>query len=222
MLTFSSPTSSDESLKPENEVFKKVFQKHVLLLNNLEKENRPLFILFSGPPGIGKSTLAKVLEKKLSAIRISSDEARSFFKDAESTSAQNLSYSDDYALYIFNILNNTSKNHLYIFDMSCDRKYDFIKYISELYHYPLFVIRLTLPYEEIRQRIIQRETQKDNDPENYLKFLDCWYEDYQKFNEKKCDYFIDVSSNMEDMPINDLINKIYARMNLYEKEKKFP
>ena len=99
--------SSDETVKsPENEIYKEIFLRHIEKINNLEKENKPMLILFSGPPGIGKSTIAKILEKKLSAIRISSDEYRALFQEIGVDSTQTVkdsdfTYLEDYLLYFF-------------------------------------------------------------------------------------------------------------------------
>jgi len=52
------------------------FSEYVQTLKNLDVENHPLIISFSATPGMGKTTLAKILEEKFQAIRISSDDVR--------------------------------------------------------------------------------------------------------------------------------------------------
>ena len=217
---FSSETTRRNHSNLKNLIYTEVFTKHILNINHLEKENNAIIILFSGTPGMGKTTISKILEENLSGIRICSDEVRRIFLDmhldpGEIPKDNNLNNIEEYLIYLFHVLDNTSKNHLFILDMSCDRSYNSMKHLAEIYNYPLFVIRLQLPYEETKNRITLRE----KNPEKYLKFFDVWYNDYKNFDESKWDYLLNVDCKTDELPISDLIDQINNKATLFSQQK---
>ena len=67
-------------MRCHNELFADVFQSHLQILKHLDVANPRLLVMFSGTPGMGKTTVAKKLEDHLQAIRLSTDEARSLLR----------------------------------------------------------------------------------------------------------------------------------------------
>ena len=210
------PTSEIELYKIDNsnsDLYNDIYSKYLQNIYNVEKVNPPIIIIFSGAPGMGKSTISKILEDKLSGIRISSDEIRMLFREIginpqKIINETNHSYIEEQLIFTIDKLNKTSKNKLLILDMSCDRTYNIIKNIAENYKYPIFTIRLNLSLEETKQRIIDRGIKSDN----FLKFIDKWYDDYINFDEKQCDYFLDMSVMIDELPIEDLLSQIVNKM----------
>jgi predicted kinase len=186
---------SDTLKEDEKILFSKIFSSHLKTLKNLNKENPPCLILFSAAPGMGKTTLAKFLEKQLSAIRISSDEIRILLKENEidPKTFDEKNILEKYFGFLHEKLKNISKNKLMIFDANVDRIFPKISNFAKQNNYKTLTIRLTLPPEEAKKRIISRE----KNPENYLKHFDKWYKDYLNFNIKNADYFLDASSKEE-------------------------
>jgi predicted kinase len=186
---------SDTLKEDEKILFSKIFSSHLKTLKNLNKENPPCLILFSAAPGMGKTTLAKFLEKQLSAIRISSDEIRILLKENEidPKTFDEKNILEKYFGFLHEKLKNISKNKLIIFDANVDRIFPKISNFAKQNNYKTLTIRLTLPPEEAKKRLISRE----KNPENYLKHFDKWYKDYLNFNIKNSDYFLDASSKEE-------------------------
>lgn len=221
IFTFFLLTTASFSANTENEIidntsinlYHKIYSEHLKTLSHLDQKNRPLLILFSGTPAMGKSTVAKILKKKLSGIRIVSDDIRILFRDSNINPQHfvdetNRTYLETYFPFLLANLCESTENHLFIFDMSCDRLFDKFKALANKHNIPIFTIRLDLSLEETKNRIISR----DIEPDNFLKYIDKWYMDYTNFDKKNCDYTLDVSKSIEDLPINDLIDSILSRM----------
>lgn len=193
----------------EKSSFENAFKEFAKNLNNLELENPPLIISFSGAPGMGKTSLSKILEEKLKGVRISSDELRNLLKkyniqiDLKKESHQN------YLFYAMAYLSHLTKNHLIILDKSVDRDYASIADFAKKNHCPFFVIRLQLSKEETKKRLMTKEN-----PDNYLKFLDKWYKDYQNFDSSYCNYVLNAKLPLDKQALDDLILKLKDFFNL--------
>jgi predicted kinase len=194
IVAFANTLTDDEKI-----LFSKIFSSHIKTLKNLNKENPPCLILFSAAPGMGKTTISKFLEEKLLAIRISSDEIRILLReekiDPKIFDEKNIL--EKYFTFLHEKLKNTSKNKLVICDKSIDRTFSKISHFAKQNNYKKFTIRLILPPEEAKNRIILRE----KNPENYLKYFDSWYQDYLNFKLENVDYFLDTSSKREYFPL---------------------
>jgi 2-phosphoglycerate kinase len=61
----------------ENEredIFKEIYGRHCIDLNNLNVRNKRVAVCFSGIPGSGKTTIARVLEKRYKGVRLNGDD----------------------------------------------------------------------------------------------------------------------------------------------------
>ncbi|MCB1114107.1 MAG: hypothetical protein KDK62_05060 [Chlamydiia bacterium] len=168
--------------------FEKLFQKQSQQLLNLEIENPPLVLLFSGTPGMGKTTVTKELEKTFQGIRIGIDDTRVFFKE------EGLTYEllTPYLFWLLNKVHEISPNRLLILDLICHPFHD--ELISWCLHHetPYFLTRLEVPREIVEARIVSR----GNKPELTLSRLDRNWKEYEAFAETHTfDYILD---NTED------------------------
>lgn len=201
--------SSDNFTKEK--IFDQIFTEHVKSIKNLELENSPLIISFSATPGMGKTTLSKILEEKLSAVRISSDEARILFKKngrvlEKEGFVLNARLLEEYFSYLIYRLQDVSKNYLLILDMNLSAfNYKKLIGLTNKFEIPLFLIRLELSKEEAINRISLREMENK---ESYLKFMDKWYNDYLDFDILKCDYFLDTTLPIDEKTLKDLLDRL--------------
>ena len=168
--------------------FEKLFQKQSQQLLNLEIENPPLVLLFSGTPGMGKTTVTKELEKTFQGIRIGIDDTRVFFKE------EGLTYEllTPYLFWLLNKVHEISPNRLLILDLICHPFHD--ELISWCLHHetPYFLTRLEVTREIVEARIVSR----GNKPELTLSRLDRNWKEYEAFAETHTfDYILD---NTED------------------------
>lgn len=192
--------------------YEAIFKEHLTSLQNVNVANKPFVIAFSGVPGMGKTDVAKQLESSLSAIRLSSDTARQLlikhgikpYEKNPQTEQPNLAM---YLGYCIEQLSKQSPNHLIILDMSIDREYPLIATLAQKHHYKLFVIRLVVPRDIVEQRIRSRE----KNPESYLKHLDKWFRDYNAFDEKNVNFFLD--NSQETLQLQELTKTLLHEIN---------
>jgi hypothetical protein len=135
----------------------------------LSVENAPLIIAFSGTPGMGKTHLAKAVQERYEGVRVSTDTARKYLgKKLHGTFVP-----------VVNKLLDGSPNQLLILDSSIDRKYSEVEEFAREHSIPLVTIRLLAERGLVEERIHES---KEN-PAYYMKYLDLWYSDYEKFGE---------------------------------------
>jgi cytidylate kinase len=182
--------------------FEMLFQKQLPTLNHLEAVHEPLTILFSATPGMGKSTLSRIIEAEFLALRISGDETRQLFR-AEGLSLVNF---EAYFSYLIERLHEVSPNRRIVLDRSIDRTFDSVQAACEAWESPYFLIRLIVPKEEVQARILKRDTDL-----NTYNILDrCWV-DYERFAEgHEFDFIFDNSS--ETLDPEPLIQAIRTRI----------
>jgi len=186
-----------------------VVQEHISLLSNLNKTNPPLLILFSATAGMGKTTIATMLENKLSGIRITLDQVRLLMKKhtiypITGTEQDKISYVMYYFDTLLFTLQKNSNNQLIILDDTVDRMYQEIVTVASHYQYPTFLIRIKVSKETAIRRIKSRES----DPAEYLSNIDRFYKDYLLFNQKYVDYSIDNEIDGENSGITSLVNML--------------
>lgn len=166
------------------ELLATVFSQHSAQLKHTEIAHAPFCITFSGTPGMGKSFVAKQLEQKYQAVRICTDELRLLATNTGSIERKEYEeFIQQYFAYFFK--HYTGVNKRFIIDASIDRRYTVLFPFFEKLHIPFAVIRLEVPRDIVVMRIKERE--KDN-AENYLKFLDKWFTDYQEFEKHYTQY----------------------------------
>ena len=157
-----------------------VFQRYSRTLRNLETSNKKkVFLLFSGVPGSGKTTLARRIERRYDAVRISSDEIRSLLQ-AEGPGISDAEKQDCMKAILYLCLGRCAEtdNGLLILDASIDRSYpDVFSWCSNRGYLP-YVIALRLSKEDAMKRI------RGRDSENYERFyerLDRGFADQASF-----------------------------------------
>ena len=192
-------------LYAESNQFLPVFEEHVTSLHHLEVAHPPSAIAFSATPGMGKTTIANELEKRLQGVRLSSDTARKLLRKhginpnaIDPTTKQTAFIA--YMAYFLQEHVKRSVNHLIIFDMSVDRQYSLLAAHSK----NLFVIRLVVPRPVVEERIRKRE----DTPDAYLKHMDKWFSDYDAFDEKRVNFFFDNTNDFEKAQLVRLIQAL--------------
>lgn len=153
--------------------FETLYAEHKIGFTNLEATNPPHLILYSGTPGMGKSTLSRALAETFHAVVISSDEARILFRKHDYPRR----LLDDYLVYAINKVRTTTSNGLIVLDNtidSCFSPYETYLTRTEL---PFTLIRFVVPKEVVITRLIEREA----DPQPYLDALDGWWDNYENF-----------------------------------------
>lgn len=161
--------------------FQKIFALHQRHLHNLEVPHAKLIVCFSAIAGSGKTTLAKAIEQRYRAVRISNDHIRRAIDqlDIAKDPAEQQRLLEQYLLRLFDYL-QTQPNGLILLDSSIDRKYAEVKQHTEPLGYALLVIRIELPRSELERRIRERDKSKTN-PEAYLHEFDRWIADNERF-----------------------------------------
>lgn len=177
-----------------------IFKHHVRVLKNTRVEHKPLVICFSGVPGMGKTHIAKILEEKFHGVRISNDEIRTIINTfTNALTSQWLMQA--YLMYF--MLSYSAPNKLIILDSSIDRRYTVLLPYLKLKGIPYVIIRLETPYEQVVERLTQREHAGEG---VYLKFLDSWYADYDTFGQ--CYPATIVVKNDQNTPL--MLDKLFA------------
>lgn len=153
--------------------FEKIFQKQIGSLNYLDVENPPLILLFSGTPGMGKTTLSQEVEHTFQAVRIAIDDTRLFFR------AEGLDYTylEPYLFWLFDKVYTEYPNHFLIFDLIVHPFYEKVMDFASKHSAPTFLTRLVVPREIVEARIVSR----GNKPEITLLRLDKNWEEYENF-----------------------------------------
>jgi len=161
-----------------------IFKQHCSTLQNTAIEQKPLVVVFSGVPGMGKSTVAKKLEQEYKAIRVSTDQLRDLFR--EKTSITEADFDDalqKYVGYFFAHYNMPNKR--LILDASIDRKYVTLFPFFEQHKINFIVVRLDVPRDIVVKRLNEREGTR---AAWFLKNLDAWFADHHNFASNYTNY----------------------------------
>lgn len=188
----------------------KIFEKHLKTIENLDKSNPKLIIMFSGTPGMGKTFLAKKLEEQFGGLRISSDEVRSIFKAEQiKDKGKGEKLLNDYLLWSVKRLTNLSPNHLIILDRSIDRTGEMYYQFAKNFGYDVFLIRLNVDRDVVEKRIHERGTSV----ENLIGGLNRWWELYERSAQLyPADYQYNNHKNHEK-DFRELTAEIESRLN---------
>jgi len=169
----------------EKNIFRKIYEKHSRFLKHRKvRSNKRLIICFSGISGSGKTSLAKILEKRYKGVRVNSHRVGKIIRELiilgfikKKSDAKKLQ--DDYQLWL--IGNSQFRNCLIILDRGIDRKYEEVFRIAGKRGYKVFIIRLNVSEKTLRKRILIKN--KEN-AENYFKSFDRWKREFREFGKK--------------------------------------
>lgn len=134
------------------DAFETIFNRHKKYFRFFHESKPKLLVFFSGPPGIGKTTLANQLEEELHALRISSKEINPIFHNLSISTHKK----QGYLKWCLRHLNNVSPNHLVLLDRRADRGSEDFFQFAKVNDYKTFIIRLVADQQEIEQRINNR------------------------------------------------------------------
>ena len=159
-----------------NQKFTKISNKYYPYIKNKNIKNKKLAICFSGVPGSGKTSIAKILEDKYKAVRINKDDIGKIINSLNLTNTnkkEDLSYQ-----YINQLISNYPfSNHLIIIDRSIDRTHNETFKILRKFGFKIFIIRIKVSKSIAIKRIKKR---------NYKNFqvwmskINKWFSDYNK------------------------------------------
>jgi len=183
--------------------FKKIYRKHASKLKNLNKVNKKLLICFLGIPCSGKTALAKKIERKYKAVRISNDDLRKIINQyITKKEAKREAILKEYVLDL--LKNPPFTNKLVILDSGIERKYKDILKISKSKKWKMFIIRMLIPKSSIIKRIKIKDRKRfENHPEDIKR----WFKEYKEFNRKyKSDFIFKDDSNLKKLFIE--LNRI--------------
>jgi dephospho-CoA kinase len=166
-------------------------------LKNLDVPNKKLVIGFAGVPFSGKTTIAKILEKKYKAVRISSDEIMRVI--TENKLVKNVEENERLKReYIYFLIEKIPfKNKLIILDKSLDR--DYAKFFN-LVGKQKFVIQIEISVEKAKERARNREDMK-----SWLSRFDGWFREHEEF---KKNFNADIVLDGENPSLENLFKLI--------------
>jgi predicted kinase len=183
------------------ELLDSIYKKHIVQLNNIDVKQPKLIITFSGIQASGKTTISKKLEKDFNCVRVNNDDVRLIIADMlpDISRAQLQTILQSYGSYISEKLSKRLNGRL-IMDGSVDHRFEAVKALADNLDCPLFIIRLEVPYEELKRRISNRNNFDDS---ALLKsdLLKEYYENYERSLDKfKPNVTIDAGNGI-DYPV---------------------
>ena len=138
-------------------------RKEDILLNFLEQfpilkgnAQKPCIIFFDGYTGMGKTTVAKCIQKHYTAVILNNDEVRNFLHDyQDKTSLKD--FLQKYRLE--KLLQN--HNHCIYDSCFCHNYEEKLSYAKKL-GYSFYIVRLECSEKVIKERLEKRKVTKDN------------------------------------------------------------
>jgi len=174
----------------------KIYKEHKKKIKNLNiKNSGRVIICFSGIPGAGKTTIAKKIEKKYQAVKTNNDDVREVMKKLEIKDNCYQKLIDYQAWLIPKIAKG--KNKIIIIDASIDRKYKEVFKLSQSLNYKLFIIKIDIPKNLVKERIKKR----NKNYKDYFECLDRWIEENKKCGDeiKSFDFIVKKDFNIRDL-----------------------
>lgn len=191
----------------EEKIYNKISENLFSKLKNTNIYHSPFIITFSGVPGCGKSSLAKIIEDKYNAVRINNDLIRDIITEEKLT---NSGEDTEILLQNYNsylIENYPFKNKLIILDKSMDRQYSRFIGLFELKKLDYFIIRLNTPSIKIALNRLGEREKITPQIENSMK---GWFREYNNC----CDNLkADITFEAGDVDLNKLFNRLDKRLN---------
>jgi len=124
-------------------------------LKHLELEmNSRTLVVFSGAINVGKTTLAKRLERALHAVRIENDAIRRVIESLWPilTTEEVNELKNQYVAFLLKSLLAGSKNQSWILDASIDRSFDYVKRFASEHSFRIVLIAFDLSPQEHKRR----------------------------------------------------------------------
>ncbi len=177
---------------------------------NMSFPNPKLVVCFSGVSGVGKTTLAKRLEKDLNAVRLNNDDIRLIIERGRVDRDTRELIKEQFIEYFREIFFSWP-NGAIVIDSGIDRRYQRLKEDFQKRGYPLLVISLFAPREVLEQRILQREGHRA-EKEGSLLLLEKWIKDKENFVREygnEIDITIDATQQLD---YDALMQKIHIKM----------
>ena len=138
-------------------------RKEGILLNFLEQfpilkgnAQKPCIIFFDGYTGMGKTTVAKCIQKHYPAVILNNDEVRNFLHDYQDKSSLK-DFLQKYRLE--KLLQN--HNHCIYDSCFCHNYEEKLSYAKKL-GYSFYIVRLECSEKVIKERLEKRKVTKDN------------------------------------------------------------
>ena len=138
-------------------------RKEDILLNFLEQfpilkgnAQKPCIIFFDGYTGMGKTTVAKCIQKHYPAVILNNDEVRNFLHDYQDKSSLK-DFLQKYRLE--KLLQN--HNHCIYDSCFCHNYEEKLSYSKKL-GYSFYIVRLECSEKVIKERLEKRKVTKDN------------------------------------------------------------
>lgn len=176
----------------------------------IKSENKLYGISFIGAPGIGKSTVSKILSEKLGIYVTANDKIRRLLDEVGINASDNQALVERLASdrTVYMLKNNTSM----IIDANMLTAYTAVEENFNKYNSKCLFIKLNCSEEEILNRIAKRKTEFGKTgnfsratEEDYYKYKHN--EKENKYPKEKIFYTIDTEKDIEKQ-INELIIKI--------------
>ena len=184
-----------------DEVFDKVFKIHKKSLPFLHEPHPRFMILFSGTPGMGKSVVARRLEEKFHALRLSTDDIRPILRELKIPE----NFANTYLARCAQKIIETEPNHFFVFDKSIDRTFESYSRFAKQNNFTTFVIQMSVQRPLVEERIRSR----GKDVENILSQLDFAWENFEEFGTSHEFDFVFVNNDLNIEPsLNLLFQKI--------------
>ena len=182
----------------------------------LHVPHKPYFILFSGCPAAGKTTIAKKLQETLSLIRFDEQGAKNFLRNrglsspwdkAEEKIPKVMECLDSLTHHV----QSSVRNKTLVLDASIDQQkppvFNMIKTIAEKHGFLFFVIKLIVTKEQALFRVMEREKNNPEGIEIFNRYFDQYYNWYDQFRHP-IHYSLDNERQENDGNLNDLTNQL--------------
>lgn len=179
-------------------------------LRFIGEPHRKCLVLFSGVPASGKTIIAQKIEDSLLGVRISHDDLRELLKHRWPDISEENSRKVRQAVVqkIFERL-QTANNGLVIIDASVDRRYDFYENLAGQYGYHIMLLRLDMPYELVRRRMIERPEESIKPSKYYTDHLDEWWNQWKNFGQGRHFDMIITSTT----PLSEIVKTVVGHLN---------
>lgn len=224
IVTFASDTNS----KPLDAEILDAACNHFLQYNQayLTHTHKPLIILFSACAGMGKTTIAAELQKRLQLIKFDAWEARIFLRDRQyfdRNAPDEEKITRFVACFTYFLKQvKTMNNKAILFDESIDRQephpplYDRIAKIAQEHDYPIFLIKIQVPKDIAFQRLQKREQHDKHTLAHLMERFESYYQAYSDFPGDRVDFILENEEEhqekKDDILKIELINTLKDRI----------